>query len=143
MRVLRCVQDRGNDLQFATAVRAVPHVDLEHALEPPSSAAADDAAYSPPRARLALGGWRGLRGRLSLLRQLLRQLLRHGLGTSAAGLVAPFEYSALVLAAFWGFTIWGEVPAAVSGVGILLILSSGVLVALREARQRSGAEPKP
>jgi len=66
-----------------------------------------------------------------------------GLGTSAAGLVAPFEYSALVLAAFWGFTIWGEVPAAVSGVGILLILSSGVLVALREARQRRGAEPKP
>ncbi|MCU9848513.1 DMT family transporter [Defluviimonas sp. WL0024] len=55
---------------------------------------------------------------------------------SAAGLVAPFEYTALVLAAFWGFAIWGEVPGAVSGLGIALILGSGVFVALRERARR-------
>lgn len=55
---------------------------------------------------------------------------------SAAGLVAPFEYTALVLAAFWGFAIWGEVPGAVSGLGIALILGSGVFVALRERVRR-------
>ena len=53
---------------------------------------------------------------------------------SAAGLVAPFEYSSLLLAAFWGFAIWGELPGAGSIVGIVLILGSGLFVALREAR---------
>lgn len=54
---------------------------------------------------------------------------------SAAGLVAPFEYTALILAAFWGFVIWEEVPGSVSAIGICLILLSGVFVAVREAMQ--------
>ncbi|MCP5280106.1 MAG: DMT family transporter [Rhodoferax sp.] len=61
---------------------------------------------------------------------LISQAYRH----SAAALVAPFEYSALVLAAFWGFTIWGEIPGPWSGVGIVLILASGLFVALREGK---------
>ena len=60
-------------------------------------------------------------------------LLSQAYRSSAAGLVAPFEYSALVLALFWGFSIWGEVPGALSMAGIVLILSSGVLVAARAA----------
>ena len=62
-------------------------------------------------------------------------LISQAYRSSAASLVAPFEYSALVLAAFWGFVIWGEVPGPVSAIGIVLILSSGVLMALREARR--------
>ena len=62
-------------------------------------------------------------------------LISQAYRSSAASLVAPFEYSALVLAAFWGYAIWGEVPGPVSAIGIVLILSSGVLMALREARR--------
>ncbi len=62
-------------------------------------------------------------------------LISQAYRSSAAGLVAPFEYSALVLAAFWGFTIWGEVPGPVSSAGIVLILASGLFTALREARK--------
>lgn len=62
-------------------------------------------------------------------------LISQAYRSSAASLVAPFEYSALVLAAFWGYVIWGEVPGPVSAIGIVLILSSGVLMALREARR--------
>ena len=75
-------------------------------------------------------------------------LISQAYRSSAAGLVAPFEYSALVLAAFWGFSIWGEVPGALSMVGIVLILASGVLVGLREAWKqlrldRQAPVPKP
>jgi drug/metabolite transporter (DMT)-like permease len=60
-------------------------------------------------------------------------LMSQAYRSSAAGLVAPFEYSALVLAVFWGFTLWGEVPGYLSTAGILMILSSGLFVAVREA----------
>ena len=69
-------------------------------------------------------------------------LISQAYRSSAASLVAPFEYSALVLAAFWGYAIWGEVPGPVSAIGILLILASGVLMAVREARRSArAAEP--
>ncbi len=51
---------------------------------------------------------------------------------SEAGLVAPFEYTMLVLAAFWGFAFWGEVPSMISALGMALILGTGVFVAVRE-----------
>jgi len=59
-------------------------------------------------------------------------LMSQAYRSSAAGLVAPFEYVSLVLAAFWGFTIWGEVPGLWSAIGIVLILASGVFVAVRK-----------
>ena len=52
---------------------------------------------------------------------------------SEAGLVAPFEYLALVMANFWGFTIFGEVPTLWAAGGMALILASGLYLALREA----------
>ena len=51
-----------------------------------------------------------------------------------AGLVAPFEYTALLLAVFWGIVIWGEWPVWTTWIGILLIAGSGIFVALREAK---------
>ena len=53
-------------------------------------------------------------------------------GTEAA-LVAPFEYVALILSVFWGYTIWAEVPPAATWIGIALIAGSGIFIALREA----------
>ncbi len=48
--------------------------------------------------------------------------------------VAPFEYVGLPLAVFWGFVIFGDLPAWEVWVGITLILASGLFVFLRERR---------
>ena len=60
----------------------------------------------------------------------IAQAYRH----SSASLVAPFEYTTLPLAVFWGYFFWSEFPDVLSVVGIVLILSSGVFVALREGK---------
>ena len=49
-----------------------------------------------------------------------------------AAVVAPFEYVALPLAIFWGWTIWGELPDLTTMAGIALIMAAGVFVFLRE-----------
>lgn len=61
---------------------------------------------------------------------LITQAYRYG----EAGMVAPFEYVALILAVFWGYAVWDEIPAPTAALGIALILGSGVFVALREAQ---------
>jgi drug/metabolite transporter (DMT)-like permease len=70
-------------------------------------------------------------------------LMSQAYRNSAAGLVAPFEYSSLVLAVFWGFALWGEVPGFWSTAGILMILASGVFVAVREAWKTAPAGTGP
>ncbi len=52
------------------------------------------------------------------------------LGT--AGLVAPFEYSTLIFSVFWGLIIWGDYLTLYSIIGIVIILCSGVFIAIRE-----------
>ena len=51
---------------------------------------------------------------------------------SSASIIAPFEYFTLVLAVFWGYFIWEEIPDLMSTIGIIFIISSGVFVAIRE-----------
>ena len=68
----------------------------------------------------------------------IAQAYRH----SSASLVAPFEYSTLPLAVFWGYFIWSEFPDIFSFLGILLILSSGVFVALREGKLKTEPSAK-
>ncbi|HPD91482.1 MAG: DMT family transporter [Rhodobacter sp.] len=51
-----------------------------------------------------------------------------------AALVAPLEYAALPMAIFWGLTVFGDWPDAVSWIGIALILGAGIYMVLREAR---------
>jgi len=50
-----------------------------------------------------------------------------------AALIAPFEYLALVLAVFWGMTLFGEWPDIWARTGIALILGSGLFVLWRES----------
>ena len=47
----------------------------------------------------------------------------------SASTVAPFEYSTLILAVFWGFSLWRETPDISSLFGIILIVISGVFIA--------------
>ena len=61
-------------------------------------------------------------------------LVSHAYRLSPAGVVAPFEYAALILALTWGFVIWGDIPGQIQIVGIGLVLISGIVVALRGAR---------
>ncbi|QYX57602.1 DMT family transporter [Roseovarius sp. SCSIO 43702] len=51
---------------------------------------------------------------------------------SNAATVAPFEYTGLPLAIFWGWVIFGDLPDLVTATGIALILASGLFVFLRE-----------
>ena len=51
---------------------------------------------------------------------------------SSASIIAPFEYLTLVLAIFWGYLLWEELPDSMSFTGIFLIIGSGIFVALRE-----------
>ena len=51
---------------------------------------------------------------------------------SVAGLVSPFEYSSLVLSVFWGIVIWGEYLNILTALGIVIILVSGIIIAIRE-----------
>ncbi len=52
---------------------------------------------------------------------------------SEAALIAPIEYTALVLSIFWGITIFNEWPDRVAWAGIVLILGGGLLMLWREA----------
>ena len=51
---------------------------------------------------------------------------------SEAGLIAPFEYTTLLLSVFWGIMIWNEWLSPTSFLGIILILTSGIYIAIRE-----------
>ena len=53
---------------------------------------------------------------------------------SEAGLIAPFEYTSLILSVFWGIIIWNEWLNQLSILGIFLIIASGVYIAIREVQ---------
>ena len=52
--------------------------------------------------------------------------------TAEVSWLAPFDYSYLVFAAFWGFIMWDQVPDVYSILGMSLIAGSGIFVAWRE-----------
>lgn len=66
-------------------------------------------------------------------------LLTHAYKRAPASIVAPFEYTGMLWAAFWGFSIFGEVPQARSFVGMGLIALAGLL-ALQAGRKAHAKE---
>jgi drug/metabolite transporter (DMT)-like permease len=52
---------------------------------------------------------------------------------SEAAIIAPIEYVALILAVFWGVSIFNEWPDGIAWTGIALILCSGILMLWRES----------
>lgn len=53
-----------------------------------------------------------------------------------AAIVAPFDYTALIWATGLGWLIWGDVPVAWTMLGAAIIVISGIIIILREARQK-------
>ncbi|MEM7060234.1 MAG: DMT family transporter [Pseudomonadota bacterium] len=49
-----------------------------------------------------------------------------------AGTIAPFEYTGLPLAIFWGWVVWGDLPGPAVSIGIVLIVGGGLFVFARE-----------
>jgi drug/metabolite transporter (DMT)-like permease len=56
-----------------------------------------------------------------------------------AGLAAPFEYSALPMAIFWGVVVFGDWPDATAWLGISLIVVGGLYMFWREALSAQGS----
>lgn len=53
-----------------------------------------------------------------------------------AGVVAPFEYVALPLAVFWGWSVFGEIPGPFTWAGMVLIAGAGLYIVWRERKSR-------
>lgn len=71
-------------------------------------------------------------------------VLAHGIIILAVRLapaprLAPFGYSEIIWAVLIGFLLFGDLPDAVTWLGIAVIVSSGVLIALRGARTDDAA----
>ena len=62
--------------------------------------------------------------------------------TAESSWLAPFDYSYLIFATFWGYVMWGHVPDAFSFAGMGLIAGAGIYVAWREQQlaKRAAAE---
>jgi drug/metabolite transporter (DMT)-like permease len=65
-----------------------------------------------------------------------------------ASVIAPFEYTSMLLAIGVGFFVFGEVPTKVMLLGAAIIISAGVIIILREhylglerAKQRKAMTP--
>ena len=50
--------------------------------------------------------------------------------------LAPFDYSYLIFATFWGFVFWQHVPDVLTFVGMAMIALAGSFVAWRERREK-------
>lgn len=60
-----------------------------------------------------------------------------------ASVIMPFIYTSLLFAAFMDFWLFGDLPDAWAGVGALVIVAGGILLAWRESVRRSPArEPE-
>lgn len=68
-------------------------------------------------------------------------LVSQGYRLCEAALAAPFEYTSMPLAVFWGVAVFGDWPDAVAWTGIALILGGGLYLIWRETR--AGAAPHP
>ena len=60
--------------------------------------------------------------------------------TAEASWLAPFDYSYLIFATFWGYVMWRHVPDALSILGMVLIAAAGTFVAWRERQLAKRAE---
>ncbi|MCH9671265.1 MAG: DMT family transporter, partial [Gammaproteobacteria bacterium] len=63
------------------------------------------------------------------LAALAQTMNAYAYGMARASLLAPATYANIVLAALWGYLLFGEVPGATTWAGALLIIAGGVWLA--------------
>lgn len=52
--------------------------------------------------------------------------------SAEASWLAPFDYTYMVFATFWGFVFWGHIPDALTFLGMAMIAGAGAFVTWRE-----------
>lgn len=60
--------------------------------------------------------------------------LTYAFNSAPTGVVAPFEYTALVWAVLLGYVYWDDIPTQPVVIGALIIVASGIYTIHREAR---------
>lgn len=80
-----------------------------------------------------------LLGAIGVLGCVGQLLLTASLRFGQVATVIVMDYSALAWATFYGWSIWGEVPAASTWLGAPLILAAGLIIVWRE--HRLGKQP--
>lgn len=66
-------------------------------------------------------------------------LLSQAYRLAEAAAVAPFEYTGMPFAVFWGYYLWGDWPDWVTFAGAALIIGGGLFVFYRESMQSAGS----
>lgn len=101
----------------------------------------DGRAYggSDPSLAFLLRAWAlpdlpqfGLFALSGLLIGIVSYCMSEAYRSAEASLLAPLEYMMLPMALVWGFLFFGEWPDLTAGLGMLLIVASGLFVAWRE-----------
>lgn len=85
--------------------------------------------WTPPQSAHLLG----LFG-LAVFSTLGLTFITQGFRIGPAAVVAPFDYTGLLWATLLGWYFWHEIPDAWTVIGALIIVGSGIFIALREAR---------
>ena len=83
---------------------------------------------TPDLADLATFAAMGLIGGTGMF--CITQAYRH----APAAVVAPFEYTALVVAAILGFLVWREIPDLYVWLGAAVVIAAGIYIFYRETR---------
>ncbi|MEM9356043.1 MAG: DMT family transporter [Pseudomonadota bacterium] len=71
---------------------------------------------------------------VALLNTAAHFLMIYALSVGDAALVSPFRYTALVWAVIIGYLVWDHVPEIWTIIGSSIVVASGIVMALREAR---------
>lgn len=59
--------------------------------------------------------------------------------SAEASWLAPFDYSYMIFATFWGYVFWGDIPDALTIAGMAMIAGAGAFVTWRERVARDRA----
>ncbi|MBY6264278.1 DMT family transporter [Azospirillum sp. 412522] len=64
-------------------------------------------------------------------------MLTRAYSLAPAAVVAPLNYTSLLLAVLFGWLMWGEVPTATMAAGAAVVMASGLYILHRETRRRT------
>ncbi|WP_176581510.1 DMT family transporter [Azospirillum ramasamyi] len=66
-------------------------------------------------------------------------MLTRAYSLAPAAVVAPLNYTSLLLAVGFGWLIWSEVPTVTMAIGAAVVMASGLYILHRETRRRAAA----